>query len=61
MNLRPVSLEMSFFQSHSVTGAQAREDTGEGFYEINRMGERRQGVVISNGLIIRICPGIKTG
>lgn len=39
MNLRPVSLEMSFFQSHSVIGAQAREDTGEGFYEINRIGE----------------------
>lgn len=61
MNLRPISLEMSFLQSRSVAGAQTREDTGEGFYQMNRMGERRQGVVISNGLIIMVCPGIKTG
>lgn len=58
--MRPVGLQMCFFQPCSVAGVQAREGTAVGFYQVNRIGERRQEAGISNGLVM-IDPGIKAG
>lgn len=63
MNLSEISQpkDVFLFQPHTSASLQVGEGTVVGFYQMNMMGERGQGVGICKGLIIMIDHKLKKG